>query len=133
MQMPASHKPAETSASTTLTGIVSDAMGGAHHMPKDKSAAECTRICVKQGTKYALVVGKKVYTLEGHEAELDKVAGTKATVKGKVSGETLTRYSRRIPLLTSRSLCTEAIAINHTRGDELSFRKTGPIRFQTRA
>ena len=75
MQMPASHKPAETSASKTLTGIGSDAKCGAHHMAKDKSAAECTRACVKQGTKYALVVGKKVYTLEGREAELDKVAG----------------------------------------------------------
>jgi hypothetical protein len=58
-------------------------------MAKDKSAAECTRACVKQGTKYALVVGKKVYTLEGHEAELEKVAGMRATVKGKVSGETV--------------------------------------------
>jgi hypothetical protein len=62
-------------------------------MAKDKSAAECTRECVKQGTKYALVVGRKVYTLEGHEAELDKVAGMKATVKGKVSGEAVTVQS----------------------------------------
>jgi hypothetical protein len=56
-------------------------------MAKDKSAAECTRTCVKQGTKYALVVGQKVYTLEGHEAELDKLAGERATVKGSVMGE----------------------------------------------
>lgn len=94
MQMPAStagtSKPTGTSAATrTLTGTVSDSMCGAHHMAKDKSAAECTRTCVKQGTKYALVVGKKVYTLEGHEAELDKLAGMKAMVKGKVSGETV--------------------------------------------
>ena len=80
-------------AAKTLTGVVSDSMCGAKHMAKDKSAAECTRECVKQGTKYALVVGKKVYTLEGHEAELDKVAGMKATVKGKVSGETVTVQS----------------------------------------
>src|SRR5581483_138818 len=95
MQMPASSpatgKPTEASgAPKTLSGTVSDSMCGAHHMAKDKSAAECTRICVKQGTKYALVVGNKVYTLEGHEAELDKLAGMKATVKGKVSGETVT-------------------------------------------
>jgi hypothetical protein len=98
MQMPAStpgaSKPTAASAAPkTLTGTVSDSMCGAHHMAKDKSAAECTRICVKQGTKYALVVGKKVYTLQGHEAELDKVAGMKATVKGKVSGESLTVQS----------------------------------------
>jgi hypothetical protein len=42
---------------------------------------------VKKDTKYALVVGKKVYTLEGHEAELDKLAGERATVKGHVMGE----------------------------------------------
>ena len=87
---PASSKPAGPSITpNTLNGIVSDAMCGAHHMAKDKSPAECTRVCVKQGTKYALVSGKKVYTLEGHEAELDKLAGMQATVKGSVSGETV--------------------------------------------
>jgi hypothetical protein len=45
---------------------------------------------VKQGTKYALVVGKTVYTLEGHEAELDKYAAQKVTLKGTVKGETMT-------------------------------------------
>jgi hypothetical protein len=92
MQMPAStpgtSKPAEASAAPkTLTGTVSDSMCGAHHMEKDKSASECTRECVKKGTKYALVVGEKVYTLDGHEEELDKLAGERATVKGSVMGE----------------------------------------------
>lgn len=73
----------------TFSGTISDAMCGATHMAKDKSAAECTRMCVKQGQKYALVVGKKVYTLEGRESELDKLAGEKATVKGTLRGETL--------------------------------------------
>jgi hypothetical protein len=86
--------PAETSKAAagekTFTGTISDAMCGATHMAKDKSAAECTRMCVKQGQKYALVVGSKVYTLEGHESDLDKLAGEKATVKGKLSGDTLT-------------------------------------------
>ncbi|MCU1308745.1 MAG: hypothetical protein JWN45_3440 [Acidobacteriaceae bacterium] len=90
MQMPNSASTVEKSTTPkTLTGIVSDSMCGAHHMEKDKSPAECTRMCVKQGMKYALVVGSKVYTLEGHEAELDKVAGTKSTLKGKISGETV--------------------------------------------
>ena len=98
MQMPAStpgkSKPAEaSSASKTLTGTVSDSMCGAHHMAKDKSPAECTRMCIKQGMKYALVVGSKVYTLEGHESEVDKLAGQKATIKGSVTGETVTVQS----------------------------------------
>ncbi len=92
MQMPASSEnKAEKSSATlkTLTGIVSDSMCGAHHMAKDKGPAECARMCVQQGQKYALVVGKKVYTLQGHEPDLDKLAGTKATVKGNVTGETV--------------------------------------------
>jgi hypothetical protein len=92
MQMPAgpdgTSKAAEA-APKTLTGTVSDSMCGAHHMAKDKSAAECTRVCVKKGMNYALIVGAKVYTLDGHEAELDKLAGEKATVKGSVTGETV--------------------------------------------
>ena len=92
MQMPTTtpetSKPVQDSATPkTLTGTVSDSMCGAHHMEKDKSAAECTRECVKKGTKYALIVGRKAYTLEGHEAELDKLAGARATVKGSVMGE----------------------------------------------
>jgi hypothetical protein len=74
----------------TLTGVVSDAMCGQTHMMKDKPAAECLRYCVKQGTKYALVAGKNVYTLEGHEADLDKCAAQKVTVKGTMKGETMT-------------------------------------------
>ena len=46
----------------SLTGTVSDAMCGAKHM-QEGSAADCTRVCVKGGSKYALVVGDKVYTL----------------------------------------------------------------------
>ena len=96
MQMPDNsvNKPGESSsAPKTLTGIVSDSMCGAHHMAKDKSPAECARACVKQGMKYALIVGEKVYTLEGHEAEVDKLAGKKATVTGNVTGETVTVQS----------------------------------------
>jgi hypothetical protein len=74
----------------TLTGVVSDAMCGATHMMKDKPDAECLRYCVKQGTKFALVAGKNVYTLEGREAELDKYAAQKVTVKGTLEGQSLT-------------------------------------------
>ena len=73
----------------TLTGVVSDAMCGATHMAKDKTAAECTRMCAKGGQKYALVADKHVYTLEGHEAELDKYAAHKVAVRGSLNGNTL--------------------------------------------
>jgi hypothetical protein len=80
---------AQTSGSQTLTGFVSDAMCGSAHMMKGKTDAECTRACVKSGQKYALVVGKDVYTLEGHEADLDKYAGQKVMLKGAVSGQSV--------------------------------------------
>ena len=78
--------------SQTLTGQVSDAMCGAkHEMPGN--AAECTRGCVKHGSKYALVVGDKVYTLEtSDKATLDKLnelAGASAKVTGDVDGDTI--------------------------------------------
>jgi hypothetical protein len=74
----------------TLTGVVSDSMCGVNHMAKNLSAADCLRMCVKKGTKYALVVGKDVYTLEGHEAELDKYAAQTVSLKGTVKGQMMT-------------------------------------------
>ena len=76
-------------ATQTFTGTVSDAMCGAHHMMAGKSAAECTRECIKEGSDFALVVDGKVYTLKGNKALLDKYAGMNVTVKGKVSGTTI--------------------------------------------
>jgi hypothetical protein len=77
----------------TLTGDVSDAMCGAKHEMPGK-AADCTRSCVKHGSKYALVVGDKVYTLETSDKatldKLDELAGTKAKVTGEVDGTTVT-------------------------------------------
>ena len=74
----------------TLTGVVSDSMCGVNHMAKNMDPADCLRMCVKKGTKYALVVGEDVYTLEGHEAELDKYAAQKVSLKGTVKGQMVT-------------------------------------------
>jgi hypothetical protein len=76
-------------AAQTITGTVSDAMCGAHHMMKDATAAQCTRECVKRGSDYALVTGGKVYTLKGDNTQFDKFAGENVVVKGKVSGTTI--------------------------------------------
>ena len=78
--------------SQTLTGEVSDAMCGAKHEMKGK-AADCTRVCMKHGSQYALVVGDKVYTLETSDKaaldELNNLAGAKAKVTGEVDGITI--------------------------------------------
>ena len=75
----------------TLTGVVSDSMCGAHHMMEN--AADCTRACVSKGSKYALVVGDKVYTLDTEDKaaldELGKHAGEKAKISGTVNGDNI--------------------------------------------
>jgi hypothetical protein len=58
-------------------------------MAKNKTPAEYTRMSAKDGMKYALAADKKLYTLEGHEPELAKLAGQKVTVKGSVKGMTV--------------------------------------------
>lgn len=84
--IPAQNGSGQPSAVQSLTGIVSDASCGATHSMKGMSAADCTRMCAKMGRKYALVVGAHVYALRGHEAELQKLAGAKVTVKGNLNG-----------------------------------------------
>ncbi len=79
-------------AAKSYTGTVSDAMCGAKHAMADSAA--CTRACVGKGSKYALVVGDKVYTLETSDkaalATLDKDAGEKVTVTGTEKDNTIT-------------------------------------------
>ena len=74
----------------SFTGIISDAMCGKKHMMEGDPAA-CLRACVQKGSKYALVVGDKVYTLDTQDkatlATLDKLANQKATVKGHADGD----------------------------------------------
>jgi hypothetical protein len=77
---------ASAQSNQTLTGTVSDAMCGAHHMIQGLTPAQCTRKCVKEGTDFALVSGGKVYTLTEDKAQFDKFAGENVAVKGRVSG-----------------------------------------------
>jgi len=75
----------------TFTGEVGDAMCGRNHM--EGTAADCTRTCVAKGSKFALVVGEKVYILDTTDkaalATLDKQAGKNATVTGVLNGDTI--------------------------------------------
>jgi len=77
--------------SQTLTGQVSDTMCGKKHQMAD--AAACTRACIQHGSKYALVVEDKVYTLETSDkatlAKLNDLAGAPAKVTGEVEGDTI--------------------------------------------
>jgi hypothetical protein len=76
-------------ASQTLTGVVTDDMCGKKHMVPGKSDAECIRMCIKSGSKYALQVGDKLYTLSGDTKKIDELAGKKVTVSGDVTGKSV--------------------------------------------
>jgi hypothetical protein len=72
-----------------LTGIVSDATCQGRHNRNAVTNYGCTRKCAEDGAGYALVVGKTVYILEGHRVELDKFAGGRATVLGRLNDGTV--------------------------------------------
>ena len=82
--------PAIAAGKQTLTGEVGDAMCGIKHMEGEGTPAQCTRSCVAHGSKFALVVGDKIYALNTTDkavlAILDQQAGKKATVTGSVNG-----------------------------------------------
>jgi hypothetical protein len=93
LQAPAS-PPADANqpapATQKISGMITDSKCAAKHAKTSrKSPAECTRACVRGGAKYTLVDGDKVYTLEGKEDQLDRVAGERATVEGTLEGSTI--------------------------------------------
>ncbi len=73
----------------TFSGVITDAHCGAKHKLADKSPAECTRICVKNGSKYVLVNGDKMYALHGDIVELNRVAGERVTITGMLAGNSI--------------------------------------------
>jgi hypothetical protein len=75
----------------TLEGVISNTHCGLDHSKADPNAAGCVNGCITaQNAKYALVVGDKVYTLEGgSQAEIQKLAGLNAKVTGRVDGNTI--------------------------------------------
>jgi hypothetical protein len=77
----------------TFTGKVSDAMCGAKHMEAGIAPADCVRVCVQKGAKYALVVGDKVYTLDISDKaaidELNKLAWEQVKVTGTANGDSI--------------------------------------------
>lgn len=77
-----------TAADQTLTGVVTDATcgAGAH---KNADIKRCTNACARSGG-YALIVGDKVYKLEGKTDGLADLAAEKAKVTGAVDGLKIT-------------------------------------------
>jgi hypothetical protein len=71
----------------TFTGVITDTMCGADHsMMNVKPDEKCVRECVKNGSKYALLVGGKVYTLSDQRTP-EKFAAQKVKVTGTLDSK----------------------------------------------
>jgi hypothetical protein len=77
-------------ARQTYTGVVTDTMCGADHSHMGVTpASKCVHECVKSGSKYALLVGKEVYTLSDQQTP-GKFAGEKVKITGTLDQKTKT-------------------------------------------
>ncbi len=66
-----------------FSGVLTDAHCGARHPAGSKmSARDCTRMCLKRGSAWALVDGNKVYVLKGDLPDFDKRAGERVKLSG---------------------------------------------------
>lgn len=73
-----------------FAGLVTDDHCGARHdMDSGLNPGECTKMCVRTGSKYVLVVGSKRYALAGSENQLEGQAGQRANIVGALEGNTI--------------------------------------------
>jgi hypothetical protein len=88
-------KPTTNQESSKVKGrvfaglVTDDRCGGRHDMDSGKSPMECTKMCVRNGSKYVLVEGDKKYALAGNESELDGLAGQRVKIVGSLDGNTI--------------------------------------------
>ena len=73
----------------TFSGLITDAHCGARHNDSERSASECARICVRNGSRYILVDGERNYELEGNQWQFDELAGQGVSLTGVLSGDTI--------------------------------------------
>jgi hypothetical protein len=84
--------PAQNSgAEQTLTGTVGDSKCKGQTIDrKAVTLLSCTHICThSEGRDYVLRMGNSVYVLVGHRNDLDKFGGGRATVTGRLDGNTI--------------------------------------------
>lgn len=74
----------------TFEGMVTCSRCGARHSARfDRSAGDCTRICVHGGASFALVNGESLYLLDGDLMTLKRAAGERARITGSLQGNTI--------------------------------------------
>jgi hypothetical protein len=73
--------------SQTYTGVITDSMCGADHTKMHVTPeSKCVQECVRYGAKYALLVGKNVYTLSDQKTP-SKFAAQKVQVTGTLDAK----------------------------------------------
>ena len=94
---------APRAAEQTWKGQISDNLCGAKHEEAAEGQGkmpdrECTLACVRGGSKFALVVGGKVFQIANQELEdLKTHAGHMVTVTGELKGQTITVSTIAMP------------------------------------
>ena len=73
----------------SFSGLITDADCGSRHTDSRKSAAECARMCVRNGSRYVMVNGDKNYELTGAAQQLGELAGQRVSLIGVVSGDAI--------------------------------------------
>lgn len=73
----------------TFTGTLTDNMCTTKHMIPGKSAAECTRECVKDGGHYVVVSGSRVLNVTGDQKRFYDLAGQRVRISGELKGDTI--------------------------------------------
>ena len=85
-----------------FSGIITDARCGPRHADSKRSASECTRMCVHNGSKYLMVDGDTSYELAGNPTLFDRFAGERVSLIGVLDGDTLRVSSVRLPAASER-------------------------------
>ena len=71
-------------------GMITCSRCGARHSADfGRTAADCSRVCVRDGAQFALVKGEKTYVLDGDITLVKKLAGQRARIMGAIQGNTI--------------------------------------------
>lgn len=86
----AAAQAADSSRLRVFSGLITDDHCAARHeMDSGMNPTECTKMCVRNGSRYLLVAGDKRYALEGSESQFDGLAGQRASIAGTLEGDTI--------------------------------------------
>ena len=70
----------------TFSGIITDSHCRARHAPSfEKNPSDCTLLCIRNGSEYALVNGERSFRLQGDGHELGKLAGERVNLVGSLA------------------------------------------------